>query len=507
MSPARSTAPATGAGTAVPRLYRQPPAAPHAGKPARHEANAVRAQALAASFIAPRAGAEQRAAAGKALREQVPLATHAAFGRYPGIDPLQILRAQARTRLPELVPVRHARMLQSPFAFLRGSAAVMAADLARTPATRLNVQACGDMHVANFGLYATAERQLVFAINDFDETYPGRWEWDVKRLAASALVASEHLLGNGRQREAAVRAVVSSYRKNMRRYAAMGHLEVWYEHIDSERLLAALSPAVRLRARRVMASARRRTHLQVLDKMTDLVDNRHRIVEQAPFIVRESFTQAGRPVREALGHFLLDYLESLRPGRRLLLSRYRLIDVARKVVGVGSVGTRCWVLLLQGEADGDPLFLQVKEAQPSVLARHCSIAGAGTPASEGERVVNGQQLIQGSPDIFLGWGELDGVHYYVRQLRDMKGGIDIEPGAIKPSSFVEYCALCGWALALAHAKSGDAAAIGGYLGKSEAFDDALLQFAQAYARQTERDYDAMWRAARAGRIEVAEAMP
>ena len=497
----------------MPRVVSLPPAAAAAPAPAaplrrtaRHRANAIRAEALAASFTAARPSAAERAAAGKALREKVPLDSHAAFERTPRVDPLRILRAQARTRLPDLVPVRHARMLQSPFAFLRGSAAIMAADLARTPLTRLTVQACGDMHVGNFGLYATAERQLVFSINDFDETRPGPWEWDVKRLAASAYVAAEHLLASRKQREAAVLAVVSSYRKWMRSYAAMGHLEVWYDSIDSERLLAALTPDLRERAVRVLDKARRRTNLQVLEKMTDLVDNSHRIVEQAPFIVRQEFTQAGRPVHEALGHVLADYLESLRPGRRLLLSRYRLIDTARKVVGVGSVGTRCWVLLLQGEDGGDPLFLQLKEAQPSVLAAHYPIAGANTPPDEGQRVVIGQQLIQGSPDIFLGWGELDGVHYYVRQLRDMKGGIEIEPGATRPSAFIEYCALCGWALALAHAKSGDAAAIGGYLGKSDAFDQALLTFSAAYARQNERDFDAMWRAARAGRIEVAEAM-
>ncbi|MDM0024332.1 DUF2252 domain-containing protein [Variovorax saccharolyticus] len=468
-----------------------------------HEQNS-RAQALASEFTAPRPSVEERMAAGKALRERIPRASHAAFERLPQVDPLAILEAQAATRLPQLVPVRHARMLQSPFAFLRGSAAVMAADLAPSPTTGIRVQACGDMHVANFGVFASAERQLVFAINDFDETQPGPWEWDVKRLAASAFVASHHLGGDRSEREAAARAAVQSYRERIRRYAGMGLLETWYDTIHSDRLIESLPPGWRTSAHAVLEKARKRTHMQVLDKLTDLVDDQHRIIEQHPFIVRSPLTSMGRPVDEAIGHCMAHYLESLAPERRLLLSRYRIVDAAQKVVGVGSVGTRCWIVLMQGRDEDDPLFLQLKEAQPSVLAPFAGdVDPAHAPANQGERVVRGQRLIQGSPDIFLGWGVIDGVHFYIRQLRDMKGGIDLAPDVTSPGGLVEYCKLCGWALALAHAKSGDAAMIGGYLGKSDAFDDALVEFAAAYAAQTRADHERFAEAAKEGLVEVA----
>lgn len=462
----------------------------------------TQADELTRAFTAKRPGVEERMAAGKALRERIPRTSHADFERPPGVDPVAILRQQAVTRIPDLIPVRHARMMQSPFAFLRGSAAVMAADLAPTRTTGLEVQACGDMHVANFGVFASAERQLVFAINDFDETRHGPWEWDIKRLAASAYVAAHHLGGSIADSEAAANRAASSYRQRMRRYAGMGTLEVWYDTIDSNRLIESLPTSFQTAASAVLEKARRRTHMQVLDKMTDLVDERHRIVEQHPFIVRSKVTSTGRPVREALGHCLVAYLESLAPDRRLLLSRYRVIDVAQKVVGVGSVGTRCWVVLLQGRDEDDPLFLQMKEAQPSVLAAHLP-ARSDEPRNQGQRVVMGQRLIQGSPDIFLGWGHIDGVDFYIRQLRDMKGGIDLEPGLTTTAGFIEYCGLCGWALALAHAKSGDAALIGGYLGKSDVFDDAMVRFAAAYAEQTRHDYNTFAAAAREGVIEVA----
>ena len=461
-----------------------------------------RAAALALAFTAERPDAKARKAAGRALRDTVPHEAHAAFERRDSVDPIAIMRAQEKTRLAHLVPLRHARMLASPFAFLRGSAAVMAADLDRTPVTGVQVQACGDMHVANFGVYASAERRLVFAINDFDETTPGPWEWDVKRLATSAFVASKHLGGSRSERTAAALAVVERYRSQMRRYARMGHLEVWYDTIDSDALLESLSPAARERAKRIFSKAIARNHLQVLEKMTDLVDDRHRIVEQAPFVVRETHTSKGRPVTEALGYLLADYLDSLAPDRRALLSRYQVIDVAQKVVGVGSVGTRCWAALLQGRDADDPLFLQVKEAQPSVLSLYSS-KGSTFKGNEGHRVVMGQRKIQGSPDIFIGWGALDGVHFYVRQLRDMKGGLDIEPGEISPGAFVEYCRLCGWALALAHAKSGEAAAISGYLGKSDGFDQAVGRFAEAAASENEPDHALLGEAAQRGEVEVA----
>ncbi|HKA56236.1 MAG TPA: DUF2252 domain-containing protein, partial [Candidatus Binatia bacterium] len=415
-------------------------------------------------------------------------------------DPVAILEAQARTRLPELVPIRYARMLTSPFAFLRGAAAVMAHDFATTATTGLMVQACGDMHVANFGVFASAERNLIFGINDFDETHPGPWEWDVKRLVASAAVAARFFGADRVLCEEAARACVQAYRKRMQQYARMGHLALWYTSIDEPAVLEALPPEVRKRAGQVMSKARQRTHLQVLDKLTDLVDAEQRIVEARPLIVHETHTRPGRTMTEALELFLQDYLASLPPDRRQLLARYQMLDVARKVVGVGSVGTRCWVIFMRGVDNNDPLFLQVKEAQESVLTPY---VGPSAYANHGHRVVVGQRLIQGAPDIFLGWAEQDGTHYYVRQLRDMKGGLEFDPTRVRVANFPAYCILCGWALALAHAKSGDAALIAGYVGTSAALDESMARFALAYADQTERDHEALTRAARHGRIRVA----
>ena len=454
-------------------------------------------------FVAPRATVDERLAAGKALRDTLPREHHATYRPSPGReDPVRILELQNATRLPQLVPVRNARMLESPFAFLRGSAAVMAADLAPAPATGVQVQACGDMHVANFGAYASAERRLVFGINDFDETFPGPWEWDLKRLAASAAVVARNLGGKDQAAADAARQISRSYRQHIREYARMGHLETWYTTIDEKDVLAAVSEESRRRGEKVLAKARQRTNIQVLEKMANLVDDQHRIVEQRPFIVRETHTEQGQPVYEALDDFLQSYLESLGRDRRGLLERYQIIDVARKVVGVGSVGTRCWVILLKGIDDGDPLFLQVKEAQASVLQPHAP--HAAPIDNEGHRVVAGQRLIQGSPDIFLGWGVLGGVQFYVRQLRDMKGVTEFRDGRTDLVTLPDYCHLCGWALALAHAKSGDAAMIAGYVGKSEVLDDALAAFSLAYADQTERDYQALVQAAKSGRVEVAQ---
>jgi uncharacterized protein (DUF2252 family) len=364
------------------------------------------------------------------------------------------------------------------------------------------VQACGDMHVANFGVYASAERVLRFGINDFDETSPGAWEWDLKRLATSAYVAGRHLGADKAMCEAGARAMVQSYRQRMQHYAGLGHLQLWNTQISDSEVMAVLPTALRERAKAIMAKAKARTHLQVLEKMTDLLDDRQRIIEARPLIVRAETTSTGRPVQEALGLFLQHYIASLAPDRQLLLSRYRVVDVAHKVVGVGSVGTRCWVIYLEGQGSDDPLFLQVKEAQPSVLAPHF---GASPFANQGQRVVAGQRLIQGSPDIFLGWGELDGVQYYVRQLRDMKGGVSLEPGKFKLSGLPAYAGLCGWSLAFAHAKSGDAAQLAGYLGESDTLDEAIAGFAQAYAEQTLADHAALQAAAKGGRIPVASA--
>jgi uncharacterized protein (DUF2252 family) len=444
---------------------------------------------------------EERMAAGKALREKVPHEQHAEYkSGFEREDPVAILEKQARTRLPELVPIRYARMLESPFAFLRGSAAVMAADLASTPVTGLTVQACGDMHLANFGLFASAERNLVFGINDFDETLRGPWEWDLKRLAASAVVAGRYLGADKALCEEGARAAVKSYRKHMRHYAGMGNLEIWYSRIDERDVLAALPLKRKKIAKRLLAKARGRGNLQALEKMTELVDGREHIIEDRPLIVRETHSQDGRPIAETVGRVMELYLQSLPDDRRPLLARYRIVDVARKVVGVGSVGTRCWVFLLSGIGREDPLFLQYKEADPSVLAPYSK---GPRWACEGQRVVVGQRTIQGAPDIFLGWGIVKGIHFYMRQLRDMKGGAVFDPKNKK--GLPQYCRLCGSALALAHAKSGDPAAIAGYLGKSDGMDEAVARFAVAYGKQTDRDYDVLAKAARAKRIRVATA--
>jgi uncharacterized protein (DUF2252 family) len=448
----------------------------------------------------------ERLAAGKALRQKVKRSDHASY--HPPDrrqDPIAILEAQAQTRLPDLVPLRYARMLTSPFAFLRGSAAVMIQDIAPAAVTGLTVQACGDMHLSNFGVFSSAERNLIFGINDFDETYPGAWEWDLKRLVASAVVAGRFLGADRVLCETAVRAVVQSYRQHLREYANLGYLDLWYVDIDEAEILQKFPATSQKKTIQVATKARKRDHLQVLEKMADLVDNQQHIIETPPLVVRVETLSNGLPAVEAIEPLIQGYLASLGADRRFLVSRYQVLDIARKVVGVGSVGTRCWIIYLQGKDANDPLFLQVKEAQPSVLAPYSGVLSSHTLPDDhqGHRVVIGQRLIQGAPDILLGWGELDGTHYYIRQLRDMKGGVKLEPDKFRVAGLPNYCGLCGWALALAHAKSGDAAMLAGYLGKDEALDSALVKFAHAYADQTERDYDQLVAAARQGRIRVA----
>jgi uncharacterized protein (DUF2252 family) len=459
-------------------------------------------ETIVEKFTSPHPSITERMRAGKALRASVPRASLAEYAPPSNRKhSVAILEEQAKTRLPELVPVRYTRMLASPFAFLRGGAAIMAQDLSPSPITGISVQACGDMHVANFGIFASAERSLVFGINDFDETIRGPWEWDLKRLVTSAVVAGQFLGADRETRENFSRRVVRAYREHIREYAHMGHLATWYATIREQNLFAAVSPKLRRRLEKILAKARKGTHLQVLEKLTDLIDDKHRIVESAPFVVRETVTQKGTPIKKALSTFLEKYLSSLSADRRTLLSRYQILDVARKVVGVGSVGTRCWVIFMRGLDDGDPLFLQVKEAQPSVLAPYLD---APVFENQGLRVVSGQRLIQGAPDILLGWGNADGHDFYARQLRDMKGGYEFDPETWTREGFLDYCALCGWALALAHAKSGDAAMIAGYVGKSEALDDALTKFALAYSEQNELDYAELQKAARAERIKVSK---
>lgn len=460
-------------------------------------------QELLNHFQSKQQSVEERIAEGKKIRERFP---RNKLGEYKPAanraDPVSILEEQGKTRLPELVPIRYARMLTSPFAFLRGAAAIMAADLkANNGSTGISVQLCGDMHVANFGVFASAERNLIFGINDFDETLPGPWEWDLKRLVAS-IVASGRFLGADKNVcKEAVLAAVSSYRKRMKQYAYMGSMELWYATISEKDILKTLPPAQQKALKKISSKARTRTHMQVLDKLTDIVDKKYRLRDDAPFIVHETHTKTGKPIEEALGLILESYFLSLGDDRKNLLRHYRIADVARKVVGVGSVGTRCWIIFLVGKHDEDPLFLQVKEAQASVMEPFLSTS---TYPNHGQRVVQGQRLIQGAPDIFLGWCELDGLHFYLRQLRDMKGGVEFDPSKANLENLPAYSALCAWALALAHAKSGDAALISGYVGNSDELDQAMARFAFAYADQTERDHQALAEAAKTGRIQVAD---
>ncbi len=462
------------------------------------------AKKLLKHFQSKQRSVEERMEAGKKLRNKFPRIKQGEY--HPSkkrIDPISILEAQAKTRLQELVPIRYSRMLTSPFAFLRGAAAIMAADLAaHGKTTGLQVQACGDMHMANFGLFASAERNLIFGINDFDETLPGPWEWDLKRLVAS-VVSGGRLLGAKKSLcEDAVREAVHSYRKRMRQYAFMGNMELWYSTIKENDIMKTLTGTAQEGLRKIAGKARERTHMQVLDKLTDLVDDKFRLRDDAPFIVHETHTKSGKPINEALELFLQSYMASLADDRKFLLEQYRIVDVARKVVGVGSVGTRCWIIYLRGNYDEDPLFLQLKEAQPSVLE---PFTEKSKYKNHGQRVVAGQRLIQGAPDIFLGWAEQDGLQFYIRQLRDMKGGIEFDSGKVKIENMPQYTALCAWALALAHAKSGDAAQIAGYVGKNDDLDEAMVKFAFAYADQTEKDHKALEAAAKSGRIKVAAA--
>lgn len=447
---------------------------------------------------------EERIDAGKALRNKCKRLSLGAY-KSPSkrIDPVALLEKQGKTRIQELVPIRYARMLTSPFAFLRGSAAIMAGDLAASNKNSgLIVQACGDMHVANFGVFSSAERNLIFGINDFDETLPAPFEWDLKRLVASIVAAGNFLGADKEICEESIRSAMSTYRKKMKEYAYMGNLELWYSTIKEKDILDSLDTSAREGAEKIIGKARTRTHMQVLGKLTDIVDEKYLLRENAPFIVRHTHTENGRPIKEGISMFLESYFSSLADDRASLLKRYRITDVARKVVGVGSVGTRCWVIFLTGNHADDPLFLQFKEAEASVLAPY---APKCQYDNQGERVVAGQRLIQGAPDIFLGWGEIDKKHFYIRQLRDMKGGVEFDPEKVKIKNLPQYTSLCAWALALAHAKSGDAAMLAGYVGNSEELDDAMVKFAFSYATQNEKDYDALVKAAKSGKIKVGVA--
>ncbi|MFE5731690.1 DUF2252 domain-containing protein [Streptomyces sp. NPDC056528] len=438
----------------------------------------------------------ERAAQGRAARKRVPRSSHGRWipsSQRP--DPLGVLERQARDRLPDLVPLRYGRMAASPFAFLRGAAAVMAADLGAQADTGLAVQLCGDAHLLNFGVYASPERTLLFDVNDFDETLPGPFEWDVKRLAASIAVAA---LQNGGSRPKARRAAlvaVESYRTSMRRLAGLGELAVWYERIAADDLLALVHRGDRARLENRLARARRRTSLQAFAKLTEADADGHRhIADDPPLLERATDID-----RITLGKVFSDYRSSLAEERRLLLDRYRFLDAARKVVGVGSVGTRCFVLLLEGRDEGDPLILQIKEAGHSVLEEYLAPTAY---SHQGQRVVCGQRLVQAAGDIFLGW--MTGPeqrHFYWRQLRDMKGSAEVE--TMSPALLRDYARLCGRALARAHARSGDRVAIAAYLGGSDVFDRAVADFALAYAHQNADDYAALGAAIAAGVITAA----
>jgi len=448
-----------------------------------------------------------RAASGKSARQRTALSSHADLVTAGRADPITLLETQAVSRVPELVPIRYGRMSASPFAFFRGAALVMAADLAKAPSSGLHVQLCGDAHLSNFGVFSSPERRMVFDINDFDETHPGPFEWDVKRLAASLAVAAR---GNGfsaKKRRAIVLGSVAGYREAMRAFAGQGNLLVWYSHLDMAELVTQIGGELdarrRDKAQAALDKARSRDSVQALAKLTTLVDGQHRIVSQPPLIVPIEELVSGQEAAatyDALRSLVRSYRRTLQWDRRHLLEQFKLTQVARKVVGVGSVGTRAWILLFEGLDGGDPLFLQAKEAQASVLSTFTKVRGF---RNQGQRVVTGQQLMQASSDIFLGWQRtegLDGVtrDFYLRQLRDGKFSAVVEE--MRPDAAALYGRICGQTLARAHARSGDRVAIAAYLGAGDRFDRAIADFAESYADQNDADHAAMADAIASGRI-------
>jgi uncharacterized protein (DUF2252 family) len=455
----------------------------------------------------------ERAATGKAARSRAPRSAHAEWGPSPGrADPVAILEAQARSRVPELVPIRYGRMAVSPFTFYRGAAAVMAADLAGTPTSGLRVQACGDAHLTNFGVFAAPDRSLVFDLNDFDESLPGPWEWDLKRLAASFEIAARENGFKRRERRAAVSTVARVYREAMREFAKRRQLEVWYARLDVDVVMRELSAeegrkALR-KAEKGLAKARAKDSLRALNRLSREVDGELRIVSKPPLIVPLDELLEGtqrRDVEAALHGVIESYRSTLQGDRRRLLDTYRFRDLARKVVGVGSVGTRAWIVLLTGRDDGDPLVLQAKEAEASVLEPY---AGKSRFGNHGRRVVEGQRLMQAASDSFLGWCPAVGVDgrerdFYVRQLWDGKGSPG--PDEMSPRAMEIYARMCGWTLARAHARSGDPVAIGAYLGSGDAFDTAIAEFSALYADRNESDHAALAEAIGSGRLEAEDA--
>lgn len=439
-----------------------------------------------------------RKAEGKAMRLAVPLESHAVWQAPPNRrDSIELLIESSEGRVPELLPIRYGRMLQSPFTFYRGSAALMAYDLANLPTTGIRVQACGDAHLGNFRGQGTPERRMIFVINDLDETLPAPWEWDVKRLCASIVVAGRI---NGYTQDEIRKSVticVRSYRERMREFSKMSALDVWYFSIDSDEVLAHMeSSAAKRRIEKRIDDARDRTSLTDFPEMVTFENGVHRIRDNPPLIYHDQ-SEAASVIEARIRESFQRYRETLPEDKRVIVDRYEFKDFARKVVGVGSVGTRCAILLMMGGAE-DPLFLQVKEARASVLEPY---VGKSAYANHGQRVVMGQRLIQPVSDIFLGWveGEL-GFHYYIRQLRDMKIKAQVE--IFEPSTMKAFAELCGWSLAASHARSGDSAKISGYLGKKDTFDEAIADFSESYADQNEKDHHALVQAVRNGRLQV-----
>jgi uncharacterized protein (DUF2252 family) len=450
----------------------------------------------------------ERAAAGRAARSVARRSAHAEWAAPANRqDPVAIIEAQDERRVADLVPIRHGRMAASPFTFYRGAAAVMAADLATTPVSGFRVQACGDAHLSNFGAFAAPDRRLVFDLNDFDETLPGPWEWDVKRLAASFALAGRDRGFKRSERSVALLASVRSYREAMRGFAGEGDLGVWYERLDVEASMGRVEeadPGAVKRFERGIAKARTKDSVRAMEKLTEVVDGELRIVSQPPLIVPiEDLVSAPQAadLEDSLRDVLTSYRATLPGDRRHLLDSYEFRHIARKVVGVGSVGTRAWVILLTGRDDQDPLFLQAKEADASVLEPH---AGPSHFRNHGRRVVEGQRLMQAAGDIFLGWCVANGLDgrdrdFYVRQLWDWKRSVEVEN--LSPAGLEVYAEVCGWTLARAHARSGDRIAIAAYLGGGDGFDRAVCHFAESYADQSERDHAALVEAIDSGRLE------
>jgi uncharacterized protein (DUF2252 family) len=454
---------------------------------------------------------DERAAAGKAARSTAPRSSHGEWA--PAADrpdPVEVLEHQAGSRVGQLVPLRYGRMLVSPFTFYRGAAAVMAADLGPTPRSGLETQLCGDAHLSNFGGFASPERRLVFDLNDFDETLPGPWEWDLKRLVASFSLAGRDRGCDDRQRRNIVLAAAREYRETMRRLAAMGNLESWYQQLDADsiaaRWISVVGDKQRRRFEKGVAKAQAKDSGRAFEKLTEVVDGKVRIVSDPPLIVPLGELAAeeapAADVEALVLRVLSDYRDSLDIEHQTMFDGYRLVDVAFKVVGVGSVGTRAWIGLMLGRDERDPLFLQIKEAQRSVLEPY---AAPSRFELQGERVVHGQRLMQAASDIMLGWVRAQGVDgerrdFYVRQLWDWKASVRVEE--MDAPGLGAYAEICGTTLAHAHARGGDRIAIGAYLGKSEVFDAAMVEFAEAYADQSERDYEALKDAVASGRVEA-----